>query len=409
MATSVAKPAMGGVLLVVLLTAAILLNYVDRGAIAVAAPLMKEELHLSATAFGVAVSAFFWVYAPIQLVIGWFCDRFCVYRLFGLGLAIWALSTALTGFTTGVVMLVVLRLFLGLGESVAFPGSSKMIARHVPARRRGLANAGVAAAIALGPAVGTFVGGLILVSFGWRPMFAAFGLATMLWLVPWYWTVRPHTRESFAARGEPPFPAGKLLGQRALWAMGVGHFTANYGMYFLLTWLPLYLVQVRGLTIERMALLATMLYLAQAASALAWGWLSDAWIARGWPEHVVRKAMLALSNVAIAVTTLGIALADSERELFAWMIAWAVGFSIGATNLFATSQIFAGPRAAGSWVGIQNFIGNIAGIVGPVITGLIIDRTGSYMGAFVVAAAVTAAGALCYWLAVPKIEPLGIE
>jgi MFS family permease len=319
------------------------------------------------------------------------------------------LSTTLTGVAAGLAMLVVLRLFLGLGESVSFPGSSKMIARHVPARRRGLANAGNAAAIALGPAVGTFVGGLILVNFGWRAMFVAFGLVTLLWLVPWQWAVRPLTRDRFTARSEPPFPPGRLLGQRALWAMGAGHFSVNYGMYFLLTWLPLYLVQSRGFSIEHMALLATTLYLSQAISAIAWGWWSDRLIAGGWPEHVVRKAMLAGSNFLMAVGTLGIAWADGETALVSWMIMWAVSFAMGSPTLYATAQIFAGPRAAGSWVGIQNCIGNIAGIVGPVITGMIIDRTGSYMGAFALAAAVTAAGGFCYWLAVPKIEPLGIE
>ncbi|MDZ4366509.1 MAG: MFS transporter, partial [Afipia sp.] len=87
--------------IVVLIALSVLLNYVDRGAIGVAAPLMKEELGLSATGFGLAVSAFFWVYAPACLFVGWLCDRFCVYRVFALGVAIWAISTALTGFAGG--------------------------------------------------------------------------------------------------------------------------------------------------------------------------------------------------------------------------------------------------------------------------------------------------------------------
>ena len=138
-----------------LITVAIFLNYIDRGAIGIAAPLMKTELGLSATRFGVAVSAFFWVYAPIQLLIGRMCDRLPVYRVYGAGVALWAASTLLTGFVGGVVSLLCLRVLLGIGESVAFPGSSKMIARHVPQERRGLANAAVGAALAIGPAAGT--------------------------------------------------------------------------------------------------------------------------------------------------------------------------------------------------------------------------------------------------------------
>src|SRR3954451_1634751 len=129
---TVASPraAMAGAALVFLLGAAVFLNYVDRGAIAVAAPLMKGELGLSATGFGIAVSAFFWVYAPVQLVIGWLCDRFSVYKLMAGGIVLWAASTFLIGFAGGFTSLLVLRIMLGVGESIAFPGSSKIIARH---------------------------------------------------------------------------------------------------------------------------------------------------------------------------------------------------------------------------------------------------------------------------------------
>ncbi|MFN5779429.1 MAG: MFS transporter, partial [Novosphingobium sp.] len=152
--------------LVILIGLSVLLNYVDRGAIGIAAPLMKAELNLSATGFGTAVSAFFWVYAPLCLFVGWLCDRFCVYRMFAAGIALWAVATLLTGFVHGIVALIVLRLILGLGESIAFPGSSKIFAAEVPAARRGYANAMVAAALAFGPAVGTFSGGLILAELG---------------------------------------------------------------------------------------------------------------------------------------------------------------------------------------------------------------------------------------------------
>src|SRR3954452_1759093 len=155
MATAARSPRVPVPAFVVVVAAAIFLNYIDRGAIGIAAPLMKSELGLSATRFGVAVSAFFWVYAPIQLLIGRMCDRLPVYRVYGAGVALWAASTMLTGFVGGMVSLVCLRVLLGIGESVAFPGSSKMIARHVPPERRGMANAAVGAALAIGPAAGT--------------------------------------------------------------------------------------------------------------------------------------------------------------------------------------------------------------------------------------------------------------
>ena len=102
-------------LIVLLLGVAIFLNYVDRGALPTAAPALKSELRLSNEAYGLAVSAFFWIYAPIQLFAGWLCDRFSVYKLLATGILIWAASTMLTGFVGGFVSLFVLRVMLGFG------------------------------------------------------------------------------------------------------------------------------------------------------------------------------------------------------------------------------------------------------------------------------------------------------
>src|SRR3954471_18825323 len=143
-----------GLWLTLLLSALVLLNYVDRGALGIAAPKLKDELLLSATTFGIAVSAFSWIYAPAQFAVGWLSDRFCVYRMIAAGLAVWALATPLTGLANGFAMLVVLRVMLGIGEGVAFPSASKIIARHVTAERRGLANSALALALAWGPAIG---------------------------------------------------------------------------------------------------------------------------------------------------------------------------------------------------------------------------------------------------------------
>src|SRR5258708_23318329 len=134
-----------GLWLTLLLGALVLLNYVDRGAVGIAAPKLKDELLLSATAFGIAVSAFSWVYAPAQFAVGWLSDRFCVYRLIAVGLALWALATFLTGFADGLAMLVGLRVLLGIGEGVAFPAASKIIARHAAESSRVFANSTVVA------------------------------------------------------------------------------------------------------------------------------------------------------------------------------------------------------------------------------------------------------------------------
>ena len=405
---TLARPAVPTLSLILLVATAIFLNYVDRGTVAVAAPLLKAELGLTATGFGLAVSAFFWIYAPIQLAVGWLCDRFSVYRLLAGGLALWALSTLAMGFVGSLAGLVVLRLLLGVGESIAFPGSSKIICRHVPPARRGIANAAVAAGIALGPALGTLAGGLITAHYGWRPMFVLFGLATLLWLAPWSVVVRALPPETVHGAGEG-FQVSRLVRTRALWTTSFGHFAVNYGFYFLLAWLPLYLVQQRGFSLETMTVLATSVYAAQAASALLLGWACDRRVAAGCDQGADCRLLIIGGIALLGIAILGIALATDDRVLVAFLLLAGIGAGPCSTNLYAVAQIFSGPRAAGTYVGVQNAVGNVAGIVGPIVTGIIVDRTGSFLNAFFVAAAVCAAGALCWAFLVPRVAPLDLD
>ncbi|HEY6049376.1 MAG TPA: MFS transporter, partial [Sphingomicrobium sp.] len=230
---------------ILLLGIGVFLNYVDRGSLPTAAPVLKGDLHLSNEDYGLAFSAFFWIYAPIQLFAGWLCDRFSVYKLLAAGILIWSLSTLLMGFAGGFLSLFVLRIMLGIGESLSFPGSSKVIARHVPAERRGVANAALAMGIAFGPAAGTLGGGLVVAHFGWRAMFFMFGAVTLLWLLPWQQLVRSLPAGTHRQR-EARVPAATLLRSWPLWSMSIVHGLGNYCFYFLLAWLPLFLTEARG-------------------------------------------------------------------------------------------------------------------------------------------------------------------
>lgn len=393
--------------LILLLATAMLLNYVDRGTVSIAAPLMMKDLDLSATQVGIAVSAFFWIYAPIQVLIGWLCDRLCVYRLFATGMAICAVSTALTGLVGGLVSLVALRVLLGIGESVAFPGCSKIIARNVPPSRRGIANSAVAAALATGPGVGTLAGGLIMAAYGWRAIFFVFAIVTLLWLIPWRKVSRTFISNG-NAEGSTPFPLSRVVGVRALWAMSFGHFLGNIMLYFVMTWLPLYLVQARGLSITEMTLLATSVYVAQAISALIVGWWSDRLVAHGRDEGTIRKIFVVVGFTGVAAATLVTAYAATLPLLLACLIGLGAFQGFNGGNIFAIAQIFAGPRATGTWVGVQNSISNMAGIVGPVATGLIIDRAGGFTSAFVFTAAIGAIGAIWWCFALPKVRQIDI-
>lgn len=394
-------------LIVFLLGAAIFLNYVDRGAIGIAAPVMKKELSLSPEAYGVAFSAFFWVYAPVQLVTGWLCDRFSVYKLMAAGILLWAASTLMMGLVGGFLSLVLLRIMLGVGESISFPGSSKIIARHVPAERRGVANASVAMGIALGPAAGTLAGGLIIASFGWRAMFVAFGIVTLTWLIPWRQAVRTLSTAASPKEG-PRVPPAKLIGNWALWSMSIVHCLGNYCFYFLLAWLPLFLVQSRGFSITEMTLLATLGYATQGLCAFAYGHFSDWWTRSGRSEAACRRWMMVGSQALAAASILALAFVHAALPIAILLcLAGAASASL-SLNLYAIAQMFAGPRAAGTWIGVQNAFGNLSGIFGPIVTGIVVQRAG-YESAFVLTAAVAAFGAIWWAVGVPKIEPILLD
>lgn len=393
-------------LLVGLLSAAVLLSYVDRGTLPLAGPLITGEFGLSATAFGVAISAFFWVYAPAQLLCGWMVDRYSAYTLFGAGLALWGVATALTGLAGGLVSLIALRLMLGLGQSFLFPGSSKLIAQHCTPDQRGSANGWVMAGLAVGQATGALVGGLIMAAYGWRVMCLVLGLVTLVWLIPWRlvrWADEPVA---------PPVPGqrqvsfGEILSKPALWSSAVAHFCGNYGFYFLISWLPLYLVKERGVSIALMAVLTGMTFAVQALSSIGFGWASDRLIRDGHDEATVRKLFMVVPNLAKAAAILAIALVSSPMAVGFWL--FVVALTLGATSVqnFAIPQTFAGPAAAGRWVGVQNFGGNCAGIIGPVVTGMLIDATGNYSAAFMLAAAITLASALFWGPLLPRIAPI---
>lgn len=388
--------------LVILLGAAVFLNYVDRGAIGIAAPLMKTDLGLSDEAYGVVFSAFFWIYAPVQMFAGWLCDRFSVYRLMAAGILLWAVSTLLMGFAGGFTSLLVLRIMLGIGESISFPGSSKIIARHVPAEQRGMANAVVATGLALGPAVGTLAGGLILGSMGWQAIFLLFGLVTLVWLLPWQRVVRTLPTSGYRDAGAK-VPVAELLTKWPLWSMSIVHALGNYCFYFLLAWLPLFLTKSRGFSIGEMTMLATLGYAVQGACALGYGHFSDWWTRSGRSEALCRRWMMVASQALAAAAILGLAFAHSALAIGILLcLAGAASASL-SLNLYAVAQMFAGPRASGTWVGVQNAIGNLSGIFGPIITGIVVQRAG-YNSAFILTAAVAGVGAIWWAVAVPRIR-----
>jgi MFS family permease len=393
-------------LVVALLAAAIFINYIDRGNVATAAPLIQRELKLNNTEIGLLISAFFWIYVPGQLVAAWLVSRINAYRTLAIGLALWSAATVLTGVTTGFAALLALRLLLGLGESAGFPASSKLLAQHLPLNRLGTANAMLSGGIMLGPAAGTFFGGLIMAHAGWRTLFMVFGGASLLWLVPWLVSTRALSAE---AASEARIAAGpslrQMLARPELWGACVGHFASNYPFYLVLSWLPLYLVKAHGYSLTAMAELGGVVYVLSAAVALAGGAFADRWMGRGGSSNRARKTLIGVASVVAIVCMLMCAL-GSPQIAIAGLVLSSVSNGLGSFNLYAIGQTLAGPAAAGKWIGVQNCLGNVSGIVAPLLTGAIIDATGKFQLAFLAAAFIAAIGLVCWMVVIRRIEPI---
>jgi MFS family permease len=171
----------------------------------------------------------------------------------------------------------------------------------------------------------------------------------------------------------------------------------------MVTWLPFYLVHERHLSIQTMARVAALYYLVDALSAVIGGWLSDQWLRKGGDQTVVRKTTSIMGFVIAAISVTGCALAGPKIYVV-WLVAAGVGCGITAQGNFSYPQTMAGPQAAGRWTGLQNGFANLAGVVGPALTGLVVERTGSFLWPFGITAALCIAGALSWLSIVVRVE-----
>ena len=386
-----------------LVAAALFINYVDRGAVPTAAPLIQDDLGFSPQQLGLLMSAFWWLYALLQFPVGALVERFGASRLLGAGLALWACATMLVGVVHSFAALLALRLLLGIGESVGFPSMSKLLATVVPVKSMGLANGIVAFGYLSGPAVGTLAGGLLMASYGWRSAFWVFGALSLLWLLPWSRVRLPPQPVAVSGRADPPLRA--LLGRRELWGTSLGLFSVNYAFYFTLTWLPFYVVREHGFSIERMAGFTFLAYLVHAVTGLVAGWLIDRVVARRGRATLAYKVVMGTTHVGFVACMVCIALAPAPWALAA-IFAYQVLDGANSPGVFGIPQILAGPRAAGRWVGIQNGIGNFAGVIAPALTGFLVGESHHFTSAFLVAAVASFLGVVGWVLMIPKIAPL---
>jgi len=391
---------MNGVLF--LLGLSVFINYIDRSNLSVAAPLLQDELGLSHAQVGILLAAFFPTYACMQPFSGWLVDRFEVKWVLAIGFLVWSVATAFTGVLHGFVALLVVRVVLGIGESVAYPAYAKIFANHFAESQRGFANSIVGAGQSLGPALGILFGGTLVAHFGWRPFFIVLGLVSLLWLPPWLrWMPRTAATGVLDMKQGPGL--AEIIRHRSTWGTWIGHFCANYFLYLLLTWLPLYLQRARHFSPNGMAKIGGATFLLAAVSSPICGWLSDRWISAGASVTRVRKTFMGMGMACNGLFLVGCA-AASDKLLVVLLLLAGASFGLVSSNLNAVTQTLAGPHAVGRWMGAQNFVANLAGAVAPALTGFLVGRTGQFYWPFLISSVIAWIGAIHWVFVVGPLE-----
>jgi len=377
-----------------LLFASGFINYLDRAIVSVALPVIALELHLGPAAKGVLLSAFFWSYAVMQLPMGWYSDRYNLRWLYAGAFALWSLACGFTGFASTLGILIVLRVLMGVGESIYLPGGMKAVSLFFDAKDRGLASGLVNCGTRAGLAFGAPLIAAIVVAVGWKNAFFVIGFASLVWLIPWLKAYPVGT--TVAAT-----PAQRQPGQSRSWVdrnlliMCVAHVSYGYYWYLLVTWLPDYLVVSRHLPLQKAGAYTAIPFLIYGIAEPVGGWMADQLIRRGWGEMLSRKVII---TVAYSSSFLFLLVGHVASDTAAILLIGGgalVGLSTG--NILAILQRLAPSDEVGLWTGFMNFAGNLSGIVAPIVTGLLIARTGSYYPAFVVSVFVLIVALPMYW------------
>jgi MFS transporter, ACS family, D-galactonate transporter len=376
-----------------------LINYFDRTIVSVALPAIAADLDLGPARMGVLLSAFFWSYALMQIPIGWLSDRCNLRWLYAGCFALWSVTCGLTGFASSLGFLLVLRVLLGIGESIYLPGGMKMVSVLFPAEDRGLASGLVNCGTRAGLAFGAPLIAAVVFAFGWKNAFFILGFTSLVWLIPWMLAF-PRAANTAEYR-----TAGGSWGRvdRSLLGLAIANVGYGYYFYLMVTWLPTYLVQIRHLPLRTAGAYAVVPYLTFAAGEPIGGWLADRLVRLGWDETFTRKAIVtAAFFTGLLLIPAGL-VGGTNPAILLLGGASLVGLSTG--NLYALVQRAGARGGVGFSIGVFNLAGNIPGVIAPLVTGEIIAKTGSYFPAFVVAVTVLLAVLPAYWLMVrPRDE-----
>jgi MFS family permease len=394
--------------LAVLLLSGMTFCYAQRGTLSVAAPFMIRDLAINTETMGLMLSAFSWCYCFMQVPSGWIVDRFGVRRAYAYGFAVWSAACSLTGVFRSIPAIMFFRVTMGVGQSVAFPASARTVANWFPDNERGLVNSSYLIGVRLGQALVNAAGVGLIAAYGWRAFFVISGLAPLLWIIPWQTTLRRWERPG-AGQTQPTtanrftFAASfGLLRHPSVLGTFLGFFAYDYVWFVFVYWLPGYLRLERHFSSAQMAFFSSMPFLVMSIVIVLSGLATDRLIAAGYRELRVRKTFIAIGfALAMAIVPAGLV---RDNGASVWLLSASLcGLGLAAPNAWSITQACCTKRLVGTVSGLQNFGGNVAGIIAPWVTGAIAYRTGSFASAFVLCGFLLVGGALAYWLLMNEI------
>lgn len=409
-----------------LITIGTMINYLDRAVLGVAAPSMTTELGLDAVVMGIVFSAFSWTYAAAQIPGGAFVDRVGARLSYFWSVSIWSVFTLLQGLATGLVSLLAFRLGLGVAEAPCYPTNSRVLSTWFPQHERARATGVYSVGQYFGLAFLSPLLFWIVAEFGWRALFVIAGIAGLLFAAVWlklyrepqdHPTVNQAELEYIEAGGglgyrgaATPFawrniPA--LLKHRQVLGASIGQFAGNSTLVFFLTWFPTYLATERNMGWLKVGFYAVMPFIAASVGVLVGGWVSDMIIRRTGSATLGRKLPI-LTGLLLASTIVIANFVDSDPVVIA--VLSVAFFGQGMVNLGWTLITDVAPkRLIGLTGGVFNLCANLAGIVTPLVIGVIVGATGSFFFALAYIAFVAIIGALSYIFIVGEVKPVEMD
>ncbi|HIH5240925.1 TPA: MFS transporter [Raoultella ornithinolytica] len=397
----------------VLLFIAGIVNFLDRSSLSVAGEAIRGDLGLSATEFGVLLSAFSLSYGFAQLPSGMLLDRFGPRIVFGAGLIFWSLMQALTGMVNSFSHFILLRIGLGIGEAPFMPAGVKSINDWYVQKERGTAVGIFNSSTVLGQAIAPPALVLMQIAWGWRTMFVVIGLAGIVVGLCWYawyrnraqFDLQQDERLYLAApvQARPTLNFSEWLGlfkRRTTWGMILGFSGVNYTGWLYIAWLPGYLQAQQGLSLAKTGWVAAIPFLAAAVGMWVNGIVVDALARRGYDLAKTRKTAIVVGLLLSALGTLLVVQSSSPAQAVAFISMALFCVHFAGTSAWGLVQVLVSEQKVASVAAIQNFGSFVFASFAPVVTGWVVDTTHSFNLALVIAACVTFTGALCYFFIV---------